>query len=113
MAYENIIFEKDGDVAIIRINRPKALNAINPGVLADIDQALDRVEADAEIKVLIFTGQGDKAFVAGADIAHMSNLNPLQARQFSLSGHRVLLRVEGLPIPVIACVNGFALGGGE
>lgn len=112
MAFENIIFEKDGSVAIIKFNRPKALNAINPDVLAEMCEALDQIEKDAGIKVLILTGEGDKAFVAGADIGHMSTFTPLQGRHFSLEGQRVLFRLEELPIPVIACVNGFALGGG-
>jgi len=112
MAYENIIFETEGNVAIIRFNRPKALNAINPDVLAEVGQALDTIEADANVKVLVLTGAGDKAFVAGADIAHMATFSALQGRHFSLQGQALLFRLEALPIPVIACVNGFALGGG-
>jgi len=112
MAYENIIFEKDGNVAIIKFNRPKALNAINPDVLAEVNNALDRIDSDPDIKVLILTGEGEKAFVAGADISHMVNLSPLEGRRFSREGQSLLFRLEKLPIPVIACVNGFALGGG-
>ena len=112
MAYENIIFETEGNVAIIKFNRPKALNAINPAVLAETKDALIKIEGDPTIKVLVLTGEGDKAFVAGADIAHMVKLNPLQSRQFSREGHELGFRLESLPIPVIACVNGFALGGG-
>jgi len=112
MAYENIIFQKDGDVAIIKFNRPKALNAINPDVLEEVHQGLGAIESDPDVKVLILTGEGDKAFVAGADISHMVNLSPLEARRFSCSGQDLLFRLERLPIPVIACVNGFALGGG-
>lgn len=112
MAYENIIFEKDGDVAVIKFNRPKALNAINPDVLAEVNNALDRIESDPDTKVLILTGEGEKAFVAGADISHMVNLSPLEGRKFSRAGQSLLFRLEKLPIPVIACVNGFALGGG-
>ena len=112
MAYDNIIFEKEGDVAILKFNRPKALNAINPDVIREVHDALDRMETDRSIRVLVLTGEGDKAFVAGADIAHMVNLSPLQARQFSRDGQELLFRLEKLPIPVIACVNGFALGGG-
>ena len=112
MAYENIIFEMDGEVAVIKFNRPKALNAINPDVLAEVHQALDKIESDSTVKVLILTGEGEKAFVAGADISHMANLNPLEARKFSCSGQKLLFRLEKLPLPVIACVNGFALGGG-
>jgi enoyl-CoA hydratase len=112
MAYENIIFETDGNVAIIRFNRPKALNAINPEVLAEVGQALDQIQANEEMKVLVLTGAGEKAFVAGADIGHMATFTPLQGRHFSLQGQALLFRLEALPIPVIACVNGFALGGG-
>jgi enoyl-CoA hydratase len=112
MAYENIIFETEGGVAVIKFNRPKALNAINPDVLMEVNHALDSIERDPSIKVLILTGEGKKAFVAGADISHMVNLSPLQAREFSRSGHELAFRLEKLPIPVIACVNGFALGGG-
>jgi enoyl-CoA hydratase len=112
MAYENIILEKDGNVSIIKFNRPKALNAINPDVLAEVHDGLDAIESDPTVKALILTGEGEKAFVAGADISHMVNLGPLEARQFSCSGQNLLFRLERLPIPVIACVNGFALGGG-
>jgi len=112
MAYKNIIFEKQGKVAVIKFNRPKALNAINPDVLAEVDKALDEIAADASLGALILTGEGNKAFVAGADIAHMISLTPLQARKFSRDGQEALFRLESLPIPVIACVNGFALGGG-
>ena len=112
MSYDNIIFEKEGNVAVIKFNRPKALNAINPDVFDDLNDALDRIEKDGSIKVLVLTGEGDKAFVAGADISHMINLSPLKAREFSRMGQDFLFRLEELPIPVIACVNGFALGGG-
>jgi len=112
MAYENIIFEKDGEIAVIRFNRPKALNAINPALLVDVDDALDKIEKDPDVRVLILTGEGEKAFVAGADISHMVKLDPLEGRKFSRAGQELLLRIESLPIPVIACVNGFALGGG-
>jgi enoyl-CoA hydratase len=112
MEYKNIIFRTEGEVAIIKFNRPKALNAINPDVLSEVVDALDKIEADPSLKVLILTGEGEKAFVAGADIAHMANLSPLQGVRFSRDGHALLFRLETLPIPVIACVNGFALGGG-
>jgi enoyl-CoA hydratase len=112
MDYKNIIFENQGNVAIIKFNRPKALNAINPDVIDELNDALDKIEGNASTKVLILTGEGDKAFVAGADIAFMANLPPLEARKWSMKGHELMFRLEGLPIPVIACVNGFALGGG-
>lgn len=112
MAYENIILEKDGEIAVIKFNRPKALNAINPAVLVEMNGALDEIEKDPDVRVLILTGEGGKAFVAGADIAHMIKLDPLEGRKFSREGQDLLLRLEALPVPVIACVNGFALGGG-
>jgi len=112
MAYENIIFEVEADVGIVRFNRPKALNAINPEMVKELDDALSKVKADSNIRVLILTGQGDKAFMAGADISQMANFDTLQLRRFSRDLHEVQFRLEGLPIPVIACVNGFALGGG-
>jgi enoyl-CoA hydratase len=112
MEYKNILFDVKGNVAILKFNRPKALNAVNPDVFHEMNDTIDRIEEDSSIKVLILTGQGEKAFVAGADIAYMIDLSPLQARKFSLDGQDLLFRLERLPIPVIACVNGFALGGG-
>ena len=112
MEYEYIIFEMEGDVAVLKFNRPKALNAINPKVIIEFNDVIDTIESDGSVRVLILTGVGDKAFVAGADIAHMVNLSPLQIRKFSRDGQELLFRLEKLPIPVIACVNGFALGGG-
>ncbi len=112
MAYKNIIFETEGAVAVIKINRPKALNAISMDVVKEMNQALDEVEGKQSIRVLILTGEGDKAFVAGADISAMVNFDTLQLREFSSSLHSLGFRMEALPIPVIACVNGFALGGG-
>ena len=112
MAYDNIIFEKQGDIAVIRFNRPKSLNAINMDVIKDVQKALDEVEGDPSVRVMILTGEGEKAFVAGADISQMVDLTPLQLREFSVALHEVGFRMEQLPIPIIACVNGFALGGG-
>jgi enoyl-CoA hydratase len=112
MSYETVIFEKEGRVAVLKFNRPKALNAINLDVLKEVRAVLDQVEANESIKVLVLTGEGDRAFVAGADIAHMSQLTPLEMRYFSRTGQDLLFRLENLSIPVIASVNGFALGGG-
>ncbi|NLA74818.1 MAG: enoyl-CoA hydratase/isomerase family protein [Deltaproteobacteria bacterium] len=112
MNYDNILFSIEGSVAIIKFNRPQALNAINPDVLKDVNSALDEILKNPAIKALVFTGEGDKAFVAGADIKHMVNLTPLQAREFGRVGQELLFRIEQFPMPVIACVNGFALGGG-
>ncbi len=113
MNYENILFERDENIAIITFNRPKALNALSPDVMREVEDALKIVEADEEIGALILTGAGDKAFVAGADIKVMSAFTPLEARNFSRESHRIIRRMERLPIPVIAAVNGFALGGGN
>jgi enoyl-CoA hydratase len=112
MTYETIIFERQDEIAIIRFNRPKALNAINPTVVAEVSDALDHIKTDTALKVLILTGAGEKAFVAGADIASMRDYTPLEGKYFSAQGHKLLFEMESLPIPVIACVNGFALGGG-
>ncbi len=108
----NIIFEKKGNVAIAAIDRPKALNALNSAVLDELDALLDAVKADAEIRVLILTGSGDKAFVAGADIGEMSGLSKAEGEAFGKKGNDVFRKLETLPIPVIAAVNGYALGGG-
>ena len=112
MSYESIIFAIEGDVAVIKINRPKALNAINADVLRELEEALNEVETDSAVRVLVLTGEGDKAFAAGADIAHMENFSALEGRKFSEEGQALFFRLERLSIPVIACVNGFALGGG-
>ena len=113
MDYNNILFDVEGNVAVLKFNRPKALNAVNPDVFKEVADALDRVETDSSIKVLVLTGEGEKAFVAGADIKYMIDLTPLQAKEFSRDGQDLLFRLEALPKPVIACVNGFALGGGS
>ncbi|MCU0585525.1 MAG: enoyl-CoA hydratase-related protein, partial [Desulfobacterales bacterium] len=113
MAYENIIFQIDQGIATITFNRPKALNALNQALLAELDQALAAVAADEEIRVLVLTGAGEKSFVAGADITELATFSALQAKRFSQAGHDVIARLQGLAIPVIAAVNGFALGGGS
>src|SRR4030042_2467265 len=112
MDYKNIIFDGKEHVGVLKFNRPKALNAINQEVFHEMNDALDRVEKDSSIKVLILTGEGEKALVGGSDVAYMLDLSPLQAKKFSRDGQDLLFRLERLPIPVIACVNGFALGGG-
>lgn len=112
MSYENILFEVREGVGILTFNRPKALNALNPKTLEEVSDVLDRVGGDANVRVLVLTGAGEKAFVAGADITEFPKMNPLQARLFSEKGQQVFFKLEALPIPVIACVNGFALGGG-
>lgn len=108
----NVLLEKKGQIAVATINRPKALNALNSQVLEDIGELLDAVCADSEIRALVITGAGEKAFVAGADIAEMSTLNAEEGTAFGKKGNDVFRRLETLPIPTIAAVNGFALGGG-
>lgn len=112
MAYENILFEVKDGVGILTFNRPKALNALNPQTLEEVASVVDLVRKDDNIHVLVLTGAGDKAFVAGADISEFPKMNPLQARCFSEKGQEVFFKLEQLPKPVLACVNGFALGGG-
>lgn len=112
MALDTITYEKQDNIAVVTINRPKALNAINKKVIEDLDQVLDAFDSDRSLRALIITGSGDKAFVAGADIVEMSALEPDDADAFAKKGSAVLRRLELLKIPVIAAVNGFALGGG-
>ncbi|MDR2825321.1 MAG: enoyl-CoA hydratase/isomerase family protein [Deltaproteobacteria bacterium] len=112
MAYENLLFEVEGKVAIITMNRPKALNALNSDLLTDLNKALDEVETNAAIKGAIITGAG-KAFVAGADISQMSSFNPEQAREYMILGQSTFKRIEDIEKPIMAAVNGFALGGGN
>ena len=106
-----IKYEEEDTTSILTINRPKALNALNSQVLDELNQVLDNINL-SKIKVLIITGEGEKSFVAGADISEMSTLTKQQAEDFSKKGNDVFRKIENLPIPVIAAVNGFALGGG-
>lgn len=108
---EFITYEAEGQVGLITINRPKALNALNSAVLEELDKTLDAVDLNA-IRALILTGAGDKSFVAGADIAEMSTLTKAEGEAFGKKGNDVFRKLETFPIPVIAAVNGFALGGG-
>lgn len=112
MAYETILYEVDGAVATVTINRPKALNAINPQVADELGQVFTEIADDAAVKVVILTGSGSKAFVAGADIAVMSKMNPNESRNFSRKLQQVTSQMESLAKPIIAAVKGFALGGG-
>ena len=108
---EFIKYEEEGTTAIISINRPKALNALNSQVLEELDKTLDTIDI-SKIKALIITGTGEKSFVAGADISEMSTLTKKQAENFSKKGNDIFKKIENFPIPTIAAVNGFALGGG-
>lgn len=99
-------------IGIIKINRPEALNAINKQVLHDLKILVHELEVKPDWRAILLTGAGEKAFVAGADLKEMENLNPSMARELSLAGQALFQRIEDLPFPVIAALNGFALGGG-
>ena len=107
-----IQIEPQGDICLLRINRPEALNAMNTDVIAELSRSIDIVGFDDSIKVVIITGSGEKSFCAGADIAYMVNIDPMKAEKYAASAQGVLNKIEKLDKPVIAAVNGFALGGG-
>lgn len=113
MTYENILFETKDGITTITFNRPKSLNALNAALLAELSDALDKVAADENIRVLILTGAGDKAFVAGADIGELARFSALQGKNFAQVGQTVIGQLQRLAIPTVAAVNGFALGGGS
>ena len=108
----NVLLEKKGYYAVATINRPKALNALNSQVLEDLNELVDLVTADEEIRALVLTGAGEKAFVAGADIGEMSTLTKAEGEAFGKKGNDVFRKLETMPVPTIAAINGFALGGG-
>ncbi len=112
MELKNVLLEKEGNVAIVTMNRPKALNALNSETLKELDNVIEALEKDNEIYAVVLTGAGEKAFVAGADISEMKDLNEEQGKEFGLLGNKVFRRLENLDKPVIAAINGFALGGG-
>ncbi len=112
MSYQTILFEeKAPGIFLLTVNRPQALNALAPQVLAEIGAAVEAA-TDAAARTLLVTGAGEKAFVAGADIAAMRDMSPLEGREFAIRGHAVMRSLELAPFPTIALVNGFALGGG-
>ena len=104
--------EIQGAVAIVTIDRPKALNALNPEVLADLKAAFEAIDQNT-VRCVVLTGAGDKSFVAGADIGSMSTMTKAEGEAFGKLGNDVFLEIESFPLPVIAAVNGFALGGGN
>jgi enoyl-CoA hydratase len=112
MEYENLLIEKSDGVVTLTINSPRTLNALNSQVLTELECALYELNLDESVKVVILTGAGEKAFVAGADIKEMSEMNSFEAHQFGLKGQRVMMLIEKMTKPVIAAVNGYALGGG-
>jgi enoyl-CoA hydratase len=112
MSFENLILEKAGQVATITINRPKVLNSLDLATLEELERAAADLTEDAAIRAVILTGAGEKAFVAGADIAALSTMSPREALAFADFGHKVLNLLDRMPKPVVAAVNGYALGGG-
>jgi len=112
MTLETLLYEKMDNIGVLKINRPKALNAINAQVIEELDQVIDVIDSDRSLRVLIITGSGEKAFVAGGDIVDMSTMPASEAHKFAKRGQDVLRRLEIVKIPVIAAVNGYALGGG-
>ena len=112
MEFKNLLVESTNGVATVTINSPRTLNALNSEIVAELACAFEELERDTEVKVVVLTGAGEKAFVAGADIKEMSALNPLQAHSFAAKGQQLMLSLEKMAKPVIAAVNGFALGGG-
>jgi enoyl-CoA hydratase len=113
MAENFIESQIEEGIATITINRPKSLNALGQEVLEQLGQAIEAVGQDDNVKAVIITGSGDKAFVAGADISQMVDMTAMQSRDYSIFAHKVFAAIEKLPKPVIAAVNGYALGGGN
>jgi enoyl-CoA hydratase len=112
MTFNNLLIESIDSIATVTINRARSMNSLNSETITEIGWAFDQIAADDSIRGVILTGAGDKAFVAGADIAELAQKNSISGRDFALSGQATLNKIERLPKPVIAAVNGFALGGG-
>ena len=112
MTFENILLEKKSSIAYVTVNRPKVLNALNSATMEELRGAFTDIKNDANIRVAILTGAGEKAFIAGADIGELATQQAVQGKEFTHRGQSVLDLIENLGKPVIACINGFALGGG-
>lgn len=112
MSFKNILLEKKGTTAIVTMNRPDKLNALNHETLSELEQVFTELKNDKNVFVVIITGSGQKAFIAGADISELNKLDMLSAKAFAERGQRIFNLIENLDKPVIAAVNGFALGGG-
>jgi enoyl-CoA hydratase/carnithine racemase len=112
MSYENIFLEKKNPIAYVTLNRPKVLNALNMATMEELRSAFHDIKNDADIRVAILTGAGEKAFVAGADISELAKQDAVSGKAYAQRGQSVLNLIENLGKPVIACINGFALGGG-
>jgi enoyl-CoA hydratase/carnithine racemase len=112
MNFENILFEQKDAIAYVTVNRPKVLNALNMATMEELRAAFTAIKGDREIRVAIITGSGEKAFIAGADIGELAKHDVVSAKEYTHRGQSVLDLIENLGKPVIACINGFALGGG-
>src|SRR3954469_18146129 len=112
MNFQNLKYESKNHIAYVTINRPEKLNALNMAVMEELRTAFTAIKSDADVRVAILTGSGEKAFVAGADIGELSKHNAVSAKEYTHKGQSVLDLIENLGKPVIACINGFALGGG-
>src|SRR5450759_1233287 len=112
MNYENILLEKKNSIAYVTVNRPKVLNALNMATMEELRAVFTDIQSDASIRVAILTGAGEKAFVAGADISELAKQDAVSGKEYGHRGQAVLDLIENLGKPVIACINGFALGGG-
>jgi enoyl-CoA hydratase/carnithine racemase len=112
MAYENILLEKKSSIAYITVNRPKVLNALNMATMEELRSAFHDIKSDAKVRVALLTGSGEKAFIAGADISELAKQDAITGKEYTHRGQSVLGLIENLGKPVIACINGFALGGG-
>ncbi len=112
MAYETLVYEKRNGIGYVTVNRPEKLNALNRQVMDELDGCFRAIQTDDEVRVVILTGAGEKAFVAGADIGGIAAQTPLEGKEMAQHGQEILDRIENLGKPVIAAVNGYALGGG-
>ncbi len=112
MEFKNLRLDKRSPLAVVTVDRPKVLNALNAETLTELSEIFEELAADPEIRVILLAGAGDRAFVAGADIRELAALTPEEGRAYSLRGQGILRRIETLGKPIIACIQGFALGGG-
>jgi enoyl-CoA hydratase len=112
MSYENILVEMRGAAALVTLNRPKVLNALNVATVRELDAAIAELAGSQEVRAILLTGAGEKAFAAGADIQELARLSAVEGQELALRGQHVFDRIENCGKPVIACINGFALGGG-
>src|SRR5689334_14501833 len=112
MTYENVLVEKKNSIAYVTVNRPKVLNALNMATMEELRAAFHDIKNDSAVRVVIVSGAGEKAFIAGADISELAKQDAISAKEYTHRGQNVLNLIENLGKPVIACINGFALGGG-